>query len=129
MNDLVARLRAGASQTATDAAADSELLSSYATYRDAAAFESLVRRHGPMVLATCRRVLGNVHDAEDAFQATFLVLARKAESIRPRSALAGWLHGVALRAAHKVRVSEARRLIREKKVATMPRSIDDGVVA
>jgi RNA polymerase sigma factor (sigma-70 family) len=129
MNDLMARLRAVASETATSAAADSELLSSYAMYRDPAAFESLVRRHGPMVLATCRRVVGNVHDAEDAFQATFLVLARKSDSIRPRSALAGWLHGVALRAAHKVRVSEARRQARERKVATMPKSTDDGNAA
>ena len=78
---------------------DGQLLARYAASRDEAAFEALVARHGPMVLATCRAVLEHEHDVEDAFQATFLVLARKARSVRAGDALGGWLHRVAYRAA------------------------------
>ena len=73
------------------------------------AFEALVHRHGPMVLATCRGVLRDEHDAEDAFQATFFVLARRARSLRREDRLGPWLHRIALRAAQRVRVAEARR--------------------
>src|SRR5262249_49931780 len=92
--------------------------------RDEAAFEVILRRHGPTVLGVCRRIAGAGPDAEDAFQATFLVLARKSRAVRPRSALAGWLYGVAVRAALKVRAAEARRKVREREVATMPRPAD-----
>ena len=78
---------------------DGQLLARYTQSRDEAAFEALVARHGPMVLATCRAVLKSEHDVEDAFQATFLVLARKARSVRAGDALGGWLHRVAYRAA------------------------------
>ena len=80
---------------------DGQLLARYAGSKDEAAFEALVARHGPMVLATCRAILKNEHDVEDAFQATFLVLARKAGSIRAGDALGGWLHRVAYRAGSR----------------------------
>src|SRR5262249_34364079 len=74
-----------------------------------AAFAALVDRHGAMVLGTCRKVLGDVHEAHDAFQATFLVLASKAESIRRRESVGGWLFGIARRVAARARVEAARR--------------------
>ena len=81
------------------------------------AFAILVRRHGPMVFGVCRRILRDTHAAEDAFQATFLVLARKASSVIPREKVANWLYGVAYRTAHEARVRAARRRAREEKVA------------
>src|SRR5215212_11023403 len=74
---------------------DGELLARYRTHRDQDAFGSLVRRHGPMVLGVCRRVLGDFHAADDAFQATFLVLVHRAGSVRKRDSVASWLYGVA----------------------------------
>src|SRR5262249_33024046 len=97
-----------------------QLLESLLARREEAAFEALVRRHGPMVLGVCRRLLGNAHDADDAFQATFLVLARKAASVRPRELLPNWLHGVAYHAALKLRATNARRPARERQVTAIP---------
>src|SRR5262245_52807351 len=87
---------------------DEELLSRFVTHRDEAAFEGLLRRHGPMVLGVCRRMLRQAQDAEDAFQATFLVLVRRAGSIRRPERLANWLYGVALRTAARARSDVAK---------------------
>jgi RNA polymerase sigma factor (sigma-70 family) len=101
---------------------DAELLRRFASRRDPAAeaaFRALVARHGPMVLGVCRQLLGDPHDAEDAFQATFLVLARKAGSIRDAELLGNWLYGVALRTASKSKVQRARRRKRQEQEAAM----------
>ena len=97
---------------------DGQILECFITRRDEAAFEALVRRHGPMVLGVCRRILRNTHDAEDAFQATFLVLARKAPSIGQRELVGNWLYGAAYRAALEAKA--ARRRVRERQVSAMP---------
>lgn len=81
------------------------------------AFAALVERHGPMVLRVCRKALGDPHDAHDAFQSTFLVLARRADSIRDRRSVASWLHGVALRVASGRRAAESRRRRHERRWA------------
>src|SRR5688500_1835164 len=94
---------------------DGQLLEQFLTLRDEAAFTALIRRHGPMVLGVCRRILGNAADADDAFQATFLVLVRKAPSLAARPVLGDWLHGVARRTALKAQRAAARR--REQELA------------
>jgi RNA polymerase sigma factor (sigma-70 family) len=98
---------------------DGQLLSCFIDAKDEMAFAELVHRHGPMVLGVCRRVLGNHHDAEDAFQATFLILVRKASFVRARERVANWLHGVALRTAMKAKTMTAKRQVREKQVADL----------
>jgi RNA polymerase sigma factor (sigma-70 family) len=92
---------------------DHELLERFVRSRDEVAFTALVERHLPMVLGVCRRILGQPQDAEDASQATFLVLARTAASIRKRTSLGSWLHGVAYRLCRRIRRAETRRRIRE----------------
>jgi RNA polymerase sigma factor (sigma-70 family) len=101
--------------------ADGVLLESYISRRDEAAFEALVRRHGPMVLGVCRRILRNEADAEDAFQATFLVLVRKASSIQPRGQVSNWLYGVARNTALKARAMIRKRRIKEREAGTVPK--------
>ncbi len=98
---------------------DAQLLERFLTEGDAGAFEALVGRHGPMVLSVCRGILREPHDAEDAFQATFLVLVKKGGKVRGRDALAGWLHKVAHRVAIQANTAAARRRTLERRVAQM----------
>jgi RNA polymerase sigma factor (sigma-70 family) len=98
---------------------DGQLLGGFVEHGDEAAFAVLVRRHGPMVLGVCRRLLGSLHDAEDAFQATFLVLVRKAAAIQSRETVANWLYGTAYNTALKARAVRARRRTREVSAAAL----------
>jgi RNA polymerase sigma factor (sigma-70 family) len=100
---------------------DGELLECFIYQRDEAAFEALLRLHGPMVLGVCRRIVQNEEDAEDAFQATFLVLVRRAASIRPRRMVGNWLYGVAQNTALKARAMNNRRRLKEKEVVVSPK--------
>jgi peptide-methionine (S)-S-oxide reductase len=106
---------------------DGQLLECFLSRREEAALAALVRRHSPMVWGVCRRVLFNHHDAEDAFQATFLVLVRRAASIMPRDMVANWLYGVAYQTALKTRGTVARRIRRERQVVVMPETDAEAV--
>src|SRR5438105_10121481 len=109
LNAFVRRLtREMAAETLGDQP-DRKLVECLLGGRDDAAFEALVRRHGPMVYRVCWRVLQQAEDTEDAFQATFLVLARKLATVRKRHSLASWLHGVAHRVALDAKANAARR--------------------
>src|SRR5262249_41157843 len=99
---------------------DGQLLECFVARRDEAAFAALVRRHGPVGLGVCRRVLGHAQDAEDALQAAFLVLARKAASVGRRELVGNWLYGVAYRTALDARAAATRRRTRERQVSAMP---------
>ncbi|QDU18925.1 sigma-70 family RNA polymerase sigma factor [Urbifossiella limnaea] len=99
---------------------DDDLLTAFVADRDPEAFAALVRRHGPMVLGVCRRVVRDYDAADDAFQAVFLVLARRAADVRPRNRVGAWLYGVAYRTALKARAARARRRTRESQVDAMP---------
>jgi RNA polymerase sigma factor (sigma-70 family) len=103
---------------------DGRLLERFVHKRDEEAFAELVARHGPLVLGLCRRLLGNLQDAEDVFQATFFVLARKAATIRKPESLSCWLHGVASRLAMKARAESQRRHSLERQAAAVPESAE-----
>jgi RNA polymerase sigma factor (sigma-70 family) len=100
--------------------ADADLLGAFVARKDEAAFAGLVQRHGRMVLGVCLRLLGHRADAEDAFQATFLVLARRAAAVRPRELVGNWLYGVAYRTALQARAARARRRSREMQLDSPP---------
>src|SRR5207247_1932493 len=96
---------------------DAELLQGYVRRHDDTAFESMLRRYSGLVWGVCRRTLGHEQDAEDVFQATFLVLARQAAQIRKPESLASWLHGTALRMAQRAKRAMARRQTHERRAA------------
>lgn len=119
-NDLIEYIRRIALEGDGASLSDGDQLRRFLDSGEGAAFAQLVRRHGPMVWGVCRRILHNHQDAEDVFQATFLVLLRKAASIQPRERIGNWLHGVALRTARKAMAMAARRAERERHVSEMP---------
>src|SRR5262245_33078001 len=125
LKTAVGRLRHCLARSELSALSDGKLLGLFVSNRDEGAFAELVARLGPAVFAACRRTIGDHHAAEDAFQAVFLVLARKAHTIHPREAVGGWVYGVARRAALEA-FAMRRRRERESPVATLPdRPVDD----
>ncbi|HZY85060.1 MAG TPA: sigma-70 family RNA polymerase sigma factor, partial [Gemmataceae bacterium] len=120
IDSVIHHLRRAALREGGAGLTDGQLLDRFVSGRDTAAVEALVQRHAPMVWGVCRRVLRSHHDAEDAFQATFLVLVRKAASVMPRAMVANWLYGVARRTALKARATAARRRGRERQVERVP---------
>src|SRR5262245_21003474 len=111
------RHSAGASEAGEQS--DGALVRQFVSETSEDAFAALLQRHGPLVFAVCRRTLRHRTDAEDAFQATFLVLARKAGSIRKQETLAAWLHRVALNISRTIKLAAARRQVHERQVANM----------
>ncbi len=109
LSSVFQRLRQIIDRSGTDDLTDGELLRRFAAQRDEAVFAAILERHGPMVLGVCRRILSRAHDIEDAFQATFLVLIRKARTLRQPELLSNWLHGVAYRTALMAKSTTARR--------------------
>jgi RNA polymerase sigma factor (sigma-70 family) len=120
MSEALQRLRSALRLPDGEDLTDAQLVECFADRRDPAALEVLVRRHAPMVWGVCRRALGNVHDAEDAFQATFLVLVRKAAGLHSPARLGNWLYGVAQRTALKARAARARRGGRQRPLTDVP---------
>jgi RNA polymerase sigma factor (sigma-70 family) len=119
-NVLLQYLRKLVSEPAMHPLSDRELLQRFAEQRDESAFTTLVRRHGPMVLRLCQRLLLNGHDAEDAFQATFIVLASKAASRHWQPSVASWLYRVAYHLALKAKSAAIRRAVHERRAVDRP---------
>jgi RNA polymerase sigma factor (sigma-70 family) len=119
LNLVIGRLRRAALERNGGGLSDGALLEAYVKRRDESSFKALVHRHGGMVLGVCRRILRNEADAEDAFQATFLVLVRKAASVRPRGMVSNWLYGVAHNTALKARAMNHKRRIKEREAGLM----------
>jgi RNA polymerase sigma factor (sigma-70 family) len=120
MSDVLRQLRRAVLGQDGAGLTDAQLLEAFLGRQDEAALAALVARHGPMVWGVCCRILRNHDDAEDAFQATFLVLVRKAASVMPRQRVGNWLYGVAYQTALRARVAAATRRRREKQVTTVP---------
>ncbi len=125
LNRVIQRIRDAAARDGAAGLADGDLLDLFLLRRDDAAFAELVRRHGPMILGVCRRVLKNPDDADDAFQATFLLLVRRGDSVRPRGQVGAWLHGVAYRTALEARRAAAKRRLKEAKAAPRTEAVED----
>jgi RNA polymerase sigma factor (sigma-70 family) len=123
--DVLRHIQGLASASQLAAASDGELVARFAAGGEEAAFAALLRRHGPLVLAVCRHILGQEQDAEDAFQATFLLLARKAGSIRKKASVASWLHGVAYRLSVRTKAQRARWQANERRAASMRKTGPD----
>src|SRR5580700_852231 len=117
LNIVLNHLRKVAATENAKQLSDRQLVERFVATRDEAAFTVLVKRHSAMILSVCWRVLQSEADADDACQATFMVLARKASSIRKKDSVASWLHGVAYRAANNLRTENVRRLARERQAA------------
>jgi RNA polymerase sigma factor (sigma-70 family) len=122
LHGVLQQLRKVAAEQTDRELSDRELLNRFLAVRDESAFTVLIERHGPMVLGVCRRSLSNLHDAEDACQATFLVLARRAASVRQTTSLGNWLHGVACRVAANLKRVHARRKTREREIGAKPQA-------
>src|ERR1700704_1478392 len=120
VNEVIQHLRSTMLLREGDELTDGQLLERCVSRGESGALEALVRRHGPMIWGVCRRILRNHHDAEDAFQATYLLLIRKAASVVPREMVANWLYGVAYQTARKAQQIAARRITRERQVPVMP---------
>src|SRR5579875_942761 len=114
-SDFLRHLRTLAARQAIGSLSDQQLLERFRLERSEASFAVLVQRHGPMVLSVCRRVLHHAQDAEDAFQAAFLVLAKKAARLRQPPLLGGWLHGVAYHVALRLKAKTQRRAVHEQR--------------
>src|SRR5262245_50356417 len=120
LRPMLAQLRRLAGADDVTSCTDLQLVARFAAARDEAAFEALVRRHGPMVLGVCRRLLSEPADVEDAFQATFLVLVRKIGGLSDPGRVGAWLHGVAFRTAREAQARRAWRSRREQQVPQLP---------
>src|ERR1700757_4602999 len=120
LRHVLQTLQQGALDHAGAGPSDGQLLERFVRSREEAAFAVLLHRHGPMVWGVCRRLLTSHHDAEDAFQATFLILVRKAATVLPRERVDKWLYGVAYMTAHRGKVTAAKTRRREKQLAKMP---------
>jgi RNA polymerase sigma factor (sigma-70 family) len=120
MHTVAARASRSIDTTAEPKISDGELLSYFIQAKDETAFTELVRRLGPMVLGVCRRITGNHDFAEDAFQAAFIVLARRANDVRPKESVRGWLYGIAVRTAKKARALSIHRRALEVNVPSLP---------